>query len=70
MNVVLSALTITDWIALGLLALVPLLMALGIASIRREARSRARLGGVRGCRPVRRAAPGRSRCVRRMARRR
>jgi hypothetical protein len=43
MNVVLSALTITDWIALGLLALVPLLMALGIASIRREARSRARL---------------------------
>jgi uncharacterized membrane protein YcjF (UPF0283 family) len=43
MNDVLSALTTTDWIALGLLALVPLLMALGIASIRREARSRARL---------------------------
>ena len=43
MNDVLSALTTTDWIALGLLALVPLLMALGIASIRREARGRARL---------------------------
>lgn len=43
MNDVLSALTITDWIFLGLVALVPLLMALGIASIRREARSRARL---------------------------
>lgn len=43
MNDVLSALTTTDWIALGLLALVPLLMALGISSIRREARSRARL---------------------------
>lgn len=43
MNDVLSALTITDWIFLGLVALVPVLMALGIASIRREARSRARL---------------------------
>lgn len=43
MNDVLSALTVTDWIFLGLVALVPLLMALGIASIRREARSRARL---------------------------
>ena len=43
MNDVLSALTTTDWIVLGLVALVPLLMALGIASIRREARSRARL---------------------------
>jgi hypothetical protein len=43
MDDVLSALTITDWIVLGLVALVPLLMALGIASIRREARSRARL---------------------------
>lgn len=43
MNDVLSALTVTDWIFLGLVALVPVLMALGIASIRREARSRARL---------------------------
>jgi hypothetical protein len=43
MDDVLPALTVTDWIVLGLVALVPLLMALGIASIRREARSRARL---------------------------
>ena len=43
MDDVLSALTITDWIVLGLVALVPLLMALGIASILREARNRARL---------------------------
>ncbi len=43
MNDLLSALTVTDWIVLGLVALVPLLMALGISSIRRETRSRARL---------------------------
>jgi len=43
MSDVLSALTVRDWIFLGLVALVPALMALGISSIRREARSRARL---------------------------
>jgi hypothetical protein len=43
MGAVLSALTVTDWIVLGLVALVPLLMTLGIAAIRREARERARL---------------------------
>ena len=43
MNSLLPTLTVTDWIVLGLVALVPLLMALGIASIRRETRRRARL---------------------------
>ncbi len=41
MNSLLPTLTITDWMVLGLVALVPLLMALGISSIRRETRRRA-----------------------------
>jgi uncharacterized membrane protein YcjF (UPF0283 family) len=39
----LSAFTLADWLAIGSLALVPLLMVLGISLIRREVRAAARV---------------------------